>query len=101
MPSHIKTYDESEDPEDHLKIIHAATKVEHWAMPAWCHMFNYILIGSSKKNALKIPWKSTTSSREKESLQRNLCAGSRLKVGCEGSTGSHENLRIHAWNYKP
>ncbi|GKF47514.1 hypothetical protein Tco_0137316, partial [Tanacetum coccineum] len=39
MPSHIKTYDESEDPEDHLKIFQAAAKKERWAMPTWCHMF--------------------------------------------------------------
>ncbi|GKA67425.1 reverse transcriptase domain-containing protein [Tanacetum coccineum] len=40
MPSHIKTYDGSEDPEDHLKIFQAAAKTERWAMPTWCHMFN-------------------------------------------------------------
>ncbi|GJZ32531.1 hypothetical protein Tco_0577967 [Tanacetum coccineum] len=28
MPSHVKTYDESEDPKDHLKIFQAASKVE-------------------------------------------------------------------------
>ncbi|GJZ90696.1 hypothetical protein Tco_0662623 [Tanacetum coccineum] len=33
MPSHVKTYDGSEDPEDHLKIFQATTKVERWAMP--------------------------------------------------------------------
>ncbi|GJW92400.1 reverse transcriptase domain-containing protein [Tanacetum coccineum] len=44
MPSHVKTYDESEDPEDHLKIFQAAAKVERWAMPTWCHMFNSTLI---------------------------------------------------------
>nr|GEW86366.1 hypothetical protein [Tanacetum cinerariifolium] len=43
MPSHIKTYDGSEDPEDHLKIFQAATKTERWAMPTWCHMFNSTL----------------------------------------------------------
>ncbi|GKB99641.1 reverse transcriptase domain-containing protein [Tanacetum coccineum] len=32
MPSHIKTYDGSEDPEDHLKIFQAAAKTERWAM---------------------------------------------------------------------
>ncbi|GJW92626.1 hypothetical protein Tco_0170179 [Tanacetum coccineum] len=30
---HVKTYDGSEDPEDHLKIFQAAAKVERWAMP--------------------------------------------------------------------
>nr|GEW09773.1 reverse transcriptase domain-containing protein [Tanacetum cinerariifolium] len=44
MPSHIKTYDGSEDPEDHLKIFQA----ERWAMPTWCHMFNSTLIGNAR-----------------------------------------------------
>ncbi|GKE66668.1 hypothetical protein Tco_1520829 [Tanacetum coccineum] len=33
MPNHFKTYDGSEDPEDHLKIFQAAAKTERWAMP--------------------------------------------------------------------
>nr|GEW03178.1 reverse transcriptase domain-containing protein [Tanacetum cinerariifolium] len=48
MPSHVKTYDGSEDPEDHLKIFQAAAKVESWAMPTWCHMFNSTLTGSAR-----------------------------------------------------
>ncbi|GKA75148.1 reverse transcriptase domain-containing protein [Tanacetum coccineum] len=48
MPSHIKTYDGSEDPEDHLKIFQAATKIERWAMPIWCHMFNSTLTGNAR-----------------------------------------------------
>ncbi|GKA53460.1 hypothetical protein Tco_0746775 [Tanacetum coccineum] len=48
MPSHVKTYDGSEDPEDHLKIFQAAAKVERWAMSTWCHMFNSTLIGSAR-----------------------------------------------------
>ncbi|GKE13431.1 hypothetical protein Tco_1416982 [Tanacetum coccineum] len=48
MPSHVKTYDESEDPEDHLKIFQAAAKVERWAMLTWCHMFNSTLTGSAR-----------------------------------------------------
>nr|GEV10088.1 reverse transcriptase domain-containing protein [Tanacetum cinerariifolium] len=35
MPSHIKTHDESEDPEDHLKLFQAAAKTERWVMPTW------------------------------------------------------------------
>ncbi|GJR32146.1 reverse transcriptase domain-containing protein [Tanacetum coccineum] len=46
MPSNIKTYDGSEDLEDHLKLFQAAAKVECWAMPTWCHMFNSTLTGS-------------------------------------------------------
>ncbi|GKA36022.1 reverse transcriptase domain-containing protein [Tanacetum coccineum] len=48
MPSHVKTYDGSEDPEDHLKIFQAAAKVKRWAMPTWCHMFNSTLTGSAR-----------------------------------------------------
>ncbi|GJZ93924.1 reverse transcriptase domain-containing protein [Tanacetum coccineum] len=48
MPSHIKTYDGSEDPEDHLKIFQAAAKTERWAMPTWCHMFISTLTGNAR-----------------------------------------------------
>ncbi|GJX58786.1 hypothetical protein Tco_0290176 [Tanacetum coccineum] len=73
MPSHIKTYDESEDPEDHLKIIHAATKVEHWAMPAWCHMFNYILIGSSKVWFDDLPLEADPNHQGREIQKEKRC----------------------------
>nr|GFA32967.1 reverse transcriptase domain-containing protein [Tanacetum cinerariifolium] len=48
MPSHIKTYDESEDPKNHLKNFQAAAKIERWALPTWCHMFNSTLTGNEK-----------------------------------------------------
>ncbi|GKC87984.1 hypothetical protein Tco_1148633 [Tanacetum coccineum] len=48
MPNNVKTYDGTEDPEDHLKVFQAATQVEHWAMPTWCHMFNSTLIGAAR-----------------------------------------------------
>nr|GEW98905.1 reverse transcriptase domain-containing protein [Tanacetum cinerariifolium] len=48
MPSHIKTYDGSEDPEDHLKIFQPAAKTERWAMPTWCHMFNSTLTKNAR-----------------------------------------------------
>ncbi|GJV73998.1 reverse transcriptase domain-containing protein [Tanacetum coccineum] len=48
MPSHIKTYDGSEDPEDHLKIFQSAAKTERWAMPTWCHMFNSTLTENAR-----------------------------------------------------
>ncbi|GKA29659.1 reverse transcriptase domain-containing protein [Tanacetum coccineum] len=43
MPSYVKTYNGSEDPEDHLKIFQAAAKTKRWVMPTWCHMFNSTL----------------------------------------------------------
>ncbi|GKE01474.1 hypothetical protein Tco_1389457 [Tanacetum coccineum] len=48
IPSRIKTYDGSEDPDDHLKIFQAAVKIERWAMPTWCHMFNSTLTGNAR-----------------------------------------------------
>nr|GEY57448.1 hypothetical protein [Tanacetum cinerariifolium] len=49
-PSHIKTYDGSGDPEDHLKIFQAAAKTERWAMPTWCHMFISTLTGNARRD---------------------------------------------------
>nr|GEU68650.1 hypothetical protein [Tanacetum cinerariifolium] len=48
MPNNVKTYDGSDDPEDHLKIFQADAKVECWAMPTWFHMFNSTLTGSAR-----------------------------------------------------
>ncbi|GKA41779.1 reverse transcriptase domain-containing protein [Tanacetum coccineum] len=45
---HVKTYNESEDPEDHLKIFQAPAKTKRWAMPSWCHMFNSTLTGNAR-----------------------------------------------------
>ncbi|GJS28614.1 ribonuclease H-like domain-containing protein [Tanacetum coccineum] len=49
MSSTVKIYDGSEDLEDLLKIFQAAAKVERWAMPTWCHMFNSTLTGSVRR----------------------------------------------------
>ncbi|GJU36484.1 reverse transcriptase domain-containing protein [Tanacetum coccineum] len=35
-------------PQDQLKKFQTAAKVEHWAMPTWCHMFNSTLNGSAR-----------------------------------------------------
>ncbi|GKD32029.1 reverse transcriptase domain-containing protein [Tanacetum coccineum] len=48
MPSNVKTYDGSDDPEDHLKNFQADAKVERWSMPTWCHVFNSTLTGSTR-----------------------------------------------------
>ncbi|GKE47333.1 hypothetical protein Tco_1478591 [Tanacetum coccineum] len=55
ITSHIKTYDGSEDPEDHLKIFQAAAKAERWAMSTWCHMFNSMLTGNTRQKCIKDP----------------------------------------------
>ncbi|GJZ66338.1 hypothetical protein Tco_0623034 [Tanacetum coccineum] len=43
----------SKDLEDHFKIFQAESKVEHWAMPTWCHVFNSTLTGSARKKCIK------------------------------------------------
>nr|GEX15241.1 reverse transcriptase domain-containing protein [Tanacetum cinerariifolium] len=48
IPNKVKTYDGKGDPEDHVKVFQAATHVERWAMPTWCHMFNSTLIGTAR-----------------------------------------------------
>nr|GEX12912.1 reverse transcriptase domain-containing protein [Tanacetum cinerariifolium] len=48
MPNNVKTYDGTRDPKDHVKVFQAATQVEKWAMPTWCHMFNSTLIGAAR-----------------------------------------------------
>ncbi|GKF89966.1 hypothetical protein Tco_0263929, partial [Tanacetum coccineum] len=50
MSSHVKTYNGSEDPEDHLKIFQATAKMERWAMPTWCHKFNSTLTRNAREN---------------------------------------------------
>ncbi|GJS26613.1 hypothetical protein Tco_0487233 [Tanacetum coccineum] len=82
------------DPEDHLKNFQTVAKIERWAMPTWCHMFNSTLMGatrlwfdelqpesinsfvelckaflalsSNRRNTTRIPWNSTISRREIE-----------------------------------
>ncbi|GJY01717.1 reverse transcriptase domain-containing protein [Tanacetum coccineum] len=55
MSVNVKMYDGTGDPDDHLKIFQAAAKIERWAMPTWCHMFNSMLIGSARVWFDKLP----------------------------------------------
>ncbi|GKB64219.1 reverse transcriptase domain-containing protein, partial [Tanacetum coccineum] len=61
MRSHVKTYDGSGDPEDHLKLFQSAAKIEGWAMPTWCHMFNSTLTGNARVWFDKLPKESIDS----------------------------------------
>ncbi|GJY01106.1 hypothetical protein Tco_0359258 [Tanacetum coccineum] len=46
LPANVKTYDGTGYLEDHLKNFQTTSKVERWAMPTWCHMFNSTLTGA-------------------------------------------------------
>ncbi|GKA75849.1 hypothetical protein Tco_0782227, partial [Tanacetum coccineum] len=61
MPSHVKTYDGSGDPKDHIKLFHSAAKTERWAMPTWCHMFNSTLTRNARVWFDKLPKESIDS----------------------------------------
>ncbi|GJW70458.1 reverse transcriptase domain-containing protein [Tanacetum coccineum] len=61
MPSHVKTYTKSGDPEDHIKLFQSAAKIERRAMPTWCHMFNSTLTGNARVWFDKLPRESIDS----------------------------------------
>ncbi|GJV84808.1 hypothetical protein Tco_1524706 [Tanacetum coccineum] len=71
MPSTVKTYDGTGDQEDHLKTFTTAAKVERWAMPTRCHMFNVTLLGSAWLWFDELPPESIDSFKD---LRRNFLA---------------------------
>ncbi|GKB28188.1 hypothetical protein Tco_0867589 [Tanacetum coccineum] len=74
MPSHIKTYDGSEDLEDHLKIFQTAAKTERWQCQRGviCSIPRSLEM-KDRKNASKTRLKFTTSSREIGNPRNNSC----------------------------
>nr|GEV20843.1 reverse transcriptase domain-containing protein [Tanacetum cinerariifolium] len=62
MPNNVKTYDETGDPEDHVKVFQAAAQVE------------------SRRNTSRTQWKSITSSRGTEKPLRILWNALRHKL---------------------
>nr|GEV36963.1 reverse transcriptase domain-containing protein [Tanacetum cinerariifolium] len=64
MPNNAKTYDETGDPEDHIKKFQATAQVKRWAMPTWCHMFNSTLIGAARVWFDKLPSESINSYKD-------------------------------------
>ncbi|GJV17590.1 reverse transcriptase domain-containing protein [Tanacetum coccineum] len=131
MPGHVKTYDGSGDPEDHLKLFQAATKTERWAMPTWCYMFNSTLIGNARVWFDKLPRESIDSYEDlrtafrKNYLQQTKHIKDPVEIhhikqrdgestedfmereiqrrspGRGRSAGMHEDIRIHAWDNPP
>ncbi|GJX38772.1 hypothetical protein Tco_0252075 [Tanacetum coccineum] len=85
MPSHIKTYDGCEDPEDHLKIFQAVAKTERWAMPTWCHMFNSTLTGNTRVWFDDLP---------KESIDSYDDLRERYKLECRDVKGAPKCKKI-------
>nr|GEY97866.1 reverse transcriptase domain-containing protein [Tanacetum cinerariifolium] len=92
MPSHIRTYDGSKDQEDHLKIFQAAAKMKRWAMPTWCHMFNFTLTGNARKKYIKDPIElHNIKQRDRESTKEFV---RRYKLESRDVNGAPECMRI-------
>ncbi|GJZ12574.1 hypothetical protein Tco_0547804 [Tanacetum coccineum] len=94
MPSHIKTYDGSEDPEDHLKILLSAAKTERWAMPTYyddvkkTFLENYL----QQKKCIKDPVEIyNIKQRDGESTEEFV---RRYKLECRDVKGAPECMKI-------
>ncbi|KAI3828580.1 hypothetical protein L1987_02684 [Smallanthus sonchifolius] len=61
MPANIKTYDGTNDPEDHLQVFSGAVGVERWTNAECCHMFMQTLIGSARLWFSSLPERSIDS----------------------------------------
>ncbi|GJY62806.1 hypothetical protein Tco_0464266 [Tanacetum coccineum] len=46
MPTNVKTYDGTGDPEDHLKIFQTAAKIEQWAIPTCYEVLQKTFLGN-------------------------------------------------------
>ncbi|GJU59598.1 reverse transcriptase domain-containing protein [Tanacetum coccineum] len=97
MPSHIKTYNGSEDPEDHLKIFLTAAKTELWVMPTWCRIYddlkkafleNYLQQKKCIKDPIEI---HNIKQREGESTEDFV---KRYKLESRDVKGAPECMRI-------
>ncbi|GJR55338.1 hypothetical protein Tco_1405859 [Tanacetum coccineum] len=82
----------SEDPEYHLKIFQAAAKMERWAMPTWCHMFNSALTGNARKKCIKdLVEIHNIKQRDGESMEEFVW---RYKLKCRDVKGALECMKI-------
>ncbi|XP_035839002.1 uncharacterized protein LOC118486570 [Helianthus annuus] len=61
IPSHIKTYDGTEDPEDHLQIFTGAARIERWSNAKCRLMFMQTLVGSARIWFNDLPTRSVRS----------------------------------------
>ncbi|GJY20179.1 hypothetical protein Tco_0392745 [Tanacetum coccineum] len=100
MPSHVKTYDESRDPEDHLKLFQSAAKTERWAMPTLCHIIQGKLSPANKTH------QGSDGNTSYQTKRWRIHGGLYGKIqsrspGRGRSAVMHEDLRIHAWDNPP
>ncbi|GJW12389.1 hypothetical protein Tco_1578216 [Tanacetum coccineum] len=60
LPSHVKTYEGTGDPHDHLKIFETVTTNENWPQAIWCRQFNSTLVENARTWFDKLPKQTTT-----------------------------------------
>jgi hypothetical protein len=86
MPTNVKTYDGTGDPDDHLKIFESAATIENWPQPVWCHMFNSTLVGNARTWFSKLPRRSIDGFEELRKAfrlnftQRKKCAKNAVEL---------------------
>ncbi|GJR98675.1 hypothetical protein Tco_0270849 [Tanacetum coccineum] len=95
MPSHVKTYDGSGDPEDHLKFIQSAAKIDRWlANPTWCHCSTY-----PHRNARvgfdKLPKESIDSYARSKNMRSGKLNSAYIKY--QGSVGGYITHQAKRW----
>ncbi|GJW34040.1 hypothetical protein Tco_0054072 [Tanacetum coccineum] len=83
-PSNIKTYNESEDPEDHLKIFQAAAKMERWK----AFLENYLQQKKCIKDSVEIHHIRQRDGESTEEFVR------RYKLECRDVKGAPECMKI-------
>ncbi|GJX07465.1 reverse transcriptase domain-containing protein [Tanacetum coccineum] len=94
MPSHIKTYDGSEDPKYHLKIFQAAAKTERWeSIDSYddlrkSFLENYLQQKKYIKDPVEI---HNIKQRDGESTEEFVC---RYKLECTDVKGAPECMKI-------
>ena len=55
MPTNLKLYDGTTDPDDHINRFTGAGNHEEWPMPVWCRMFQQTLDGKARGWFKKLP----------------------------------------------
>ncbi|GKD05719.1 reverse transcriptase domain-containing protein, partial [Tanacetum coccineum] len=127
MPTNIKLYDGTTDPEDHLSRFASAANSGEWPMPVWCRMFQQTLDGSARGWFERLPhdnineWADLREAFASRYSVRRVCfkepheitkivrkANESLTTFKErwtvetgfyhGCSGGHENIVIHGFS---
>ncbi|GKA64972.1 reverse transcriptase domain-containing protein [Tanacetum coccineum] len=88
MPSHIKTYDRSEDSEDHLKMFQAAAKTERYDDLKKAFLENYLQQNKYIKDLIEL---HNIKQQDRESMEYFV---RRYKLESKDVKGAPECMRI-------